>query len=49
MLDRLSSYNVPWRIWMVDDLPRTPMGKVQRGVLADRFLICDFRLFFCIT
>jgi acyl-CoA synthetase (AMP-forming)/AMP-acid ligase II len=38
MLDRLSPHKVPRRIWVVDDLPRTPTGKVQRGVLADRFL-----------
>ena len=38
MLDHLSQHNVPWRIWIVDDLPRTPTGKVQRRVLADRFL-----------
>jgi acyl-CoA synthetase (AMP-forming)/AMP-acid ligase II len=38
MLDRLSSYKVPRRIWMVDTLPRTRTGKVQRGALADRFL-----------
>jgi acyl-coenzyme A synthetase/AMP-(fatty) acid ligase len=37
MLDRLSPYRVPRRIWFVDALPRTRTGKVQRGVLADRF------------
>lgn len=37
MLDRLSTYKVPRRIWMVDTLPRTPTGKVQRGVLAQRW------------
>jgi acyl-CoA synthetase (AMP-forming)/AMP-acid ligase II len=38
LLDRLSPYKVPRRIWMVDALPRTRTGKVQRGVLADRFM-----------
>jgi acyl-CoA synthetase (AMP-forming)/AMP-acid ligase II len=38
MLDRLSPYKVPRRIWEVDALPRTRTGKVQRGALADRFL-----------
>jgi acyl-coenzyme A synthetase/AMP-(fatty) acid ligase len=38
MLDRLSLYKVPRRIWFVDALPRTRTGKVQRGALADRFL-----------
>jgi acyl-CoA synthetase (AMP-forming)/AMP-acid ligase II len=38
MLDRLSPYKVPRRIWFVDSLPRTRTGKVQRGVLAARFL-----------
>jgi acyl-coenzyme A synthetase/AMP-(fatty) acid ligase len=37
MLDRLSRYKVPRRIWMVDALPRTPTGKVQRGALAQRW------------
>jgi oxalate---CoA ligase len=38
MLDRLSPYKVPRRIWMAEFLPRTRTGKVQRGALADRFL-----------
>jgi acyl-coenzyme A synthetase/AMP-(fatty) acid ligase len=38
MLDRLSLYKVPRRIWFVDALPRTRTGKVQRGALAERFL-----------
>ena len=37
LLDRLSSTKAPRRIWMVDALPRTATGKVQRGVLAERF------------
>lgn len=38
MLDRLSPFKVPRRIWIVESLPQTPTGKVQRGVLAARFL-----------
>ncbi len=34
---RLSLHKVPHRIWFVADLPRTGSGKVQRGVLAERF------------
>ena len=37
MLGRLSPHKVPRRIWFVETLPRTATGKVQRGVLADRF------------
>jgi acyl-CoA synthetase (AMP-forming)/AMP-acid ligase II len=37
MLDRLVPHKVPRRIWFVDDLPRTPTGKVQRGELARRW------------
>jgi acyl-coenzyme A synthetase/AMP-(fatty) acid ligase len=37
MLDRLIAYKAPRRIWIVEELTRTPTGKVQRGVLADRF------------
>ena len=37
MLDRLSPFKVPRRIWMVDALPRTRTGKVQRGELARRW------------
>ncbi len=38
MLDRLSPYKVPRRIWVIEALPRTRTGKVQRRALADRFL-----------
>jgi acyl-CoA synthetase (AMP-forming)/AMP-acid ligase II len=34
MLDRLSPFKVPHRIWFVPDLPRTSTGKVQRQALA---------------
>jgi acyl-CoA synthetase (AMP-forming)/AMP-acid ligase II len=37
MLDRLTSFKVPRRIWIVEALPKTPTGKVQRRVLADRY------------
>jgi acyl-CoA synthetase (AMP-forming)/AMP-acid ligase II len=37
MLDHLTPYKVPRRIWFVDRLPRTPTGKVQRGELAQRW------------
>ncbi len=37
MLDRLSPFKTPRRIWFVDALPRTGTGKVQRGVLTARF------------
>ncbi|MGH2617769.1 MAG: AMP-binding protein, partial [Thermomicrobiales bacterium] len=38
LLDRLAPFKVPQRVWMVENLPRTPSGKVQRRVLAERFL-----------
>jgi acyl-CoA synthetase (AMP-forming)/AMP-acid ligase II len=34
MLDRLSPSRLPRRIWMVEALPRTQTGKVQRRELA---------------
>ena len=34
---RLSPHKIPRRIWFVDQLPRTGSGKVQRGVLTERF------------
>ena len=37
MLDRLSPSKVPRRIWMMDELPKTPTGKVQRRELARRW------------
>ena len=37
MLDRLTSYKVPRRIWRVARLPRTATGKVQRGELSRRW------------
>jgi oxalate---CoA ligase len=38
MLNQLSPFKVPRRIWNIDKLPRTPSGKVQRGVLSELFL-----------
>lgn len=37
MLNQLSPFKVPRRIWIIDKLPRTPSGKVQRGVLSEQF------------
>jgi acyl-CoA synthetase (AMP-forming)/AMP-acid ligase II len=37
LLDRLSPTKVPRRIIMVERIPRTPNGKVQRGELARRW------------
>jgi acyl-coenzyme A synthetase/AMP-(fatty) acid ligase len=37
LLQRLSPFKVPRRIWQLEELPRTSTGKVQRGVLARRW------------
>ena len=37
MRTRLASFKVPRRIWLVEQLPRTATGKVQRGELARRW------------
>jgi acyl-CoA synthetase (AMP-forming)/AMP-acid ligase II len=37
MLDHLSPHVAPRRLWFVTELPRTASGKVQRGVLAERY------------
>jgi acyl-CoA synthetase (AMP-forming)/AMP-acid ligase II len=37
MLNHLSLYKVPRRIWFADALLWTRTGKVQRGVLAHRW------------
>jgi acyl-coenzyme A synthetase/AMP-(fatty) acid ligase len=34
---RVSPHKIPRRIWVVDTLPRTGSGKVQRGELSRRF------------
>lgn len=38
LLERLSPVKTPRRFWVLDSLPRTPTGKVQRRVLAATFL-----------
>lgn len=41
VIDRLKTliagYKVPKRIWLVDELPRNAMGKVQKNVLRERY------------
>ncbi|MFC0527295.1 AMP-binding protein [Phytohabitans kaempferiae] len=34
--ERLANFKVPRHIWLVEDLPRTPHGKVARAELAER-------------
>jgi malonyl-CoA/methylmalonyl-CoA synthetase len=34
---RIANYKVPKRLFVVDDLPRNAMGKVQKNVLRDRY------------
>ena len=34
---RIANYKVPKRIFVVDDLPRNAMGKVQKNVLRERY------------
>jgi len=34
---RIANYKVPKRVFVVEDLPRNTMGKVQKNVLRDRF------------
>lgn len=38
LLERLSPAKAPRRFWMVEHLPRTETGKVQRGILAEQFM-----------
>jgi malonyl-CoA/methylmalonyl-CoA synthetase len=33
----IANFKVPKRIWVLDDLPRNAMGKVQKNVLRDRY------------
>jgi malonyl-CoA/methylmalonyl-CoA synthetase len=35
--DKIANYKVPKRVWIVDELPRNAMGKVQKNVLRDRY------------
>lgn len=34
---RIASYKIPKRVFIVDDLPRNTMGKVQKNVLRERY------------
>ncbi len=34
---RIANYKVPKRVWIVDELPRNAMGKVQKNVLRERY------------
>jgi malonyl-CoA/methylmalonyl-CoA synthetase len=33
----MANFKVPKRVWIVDDLPRNAMGKVQKNVLRDQY------------
>jgi malonyl-CoA/methylmalonyl-CoA synthetase len=35
--DKIANYKVPKRVWIVDELPRNAMGKVQKNLLRDRY------------
>jgi acyl-CoA synthetase (AMP-forming)/AMP-acid ligase II len=35
--ERLSQPKIPRKIWLVAEIPRTGSGKVQRGVLTERY------------
>jgi malonyl-CoA/methylmalonyl-CoA synthetase len=35
--ERIAGYKVPKRIFVVEELPRNTMGKVQKNVLRDRY------------
>ena len=34
---QLANFKVPKRVYVVEELPRNAMGKVQKNVLRDRF------------
>jgi malonyl-CoA/methylmalonyl-CoA synthetase len=34
---RIANYKLPKRIWVVSDLPRNAMGKVQKNLLRSRY------------
>jgi acyl-CoA synthetase (AMP-forming)/AMP-acid ligase II len=35
---RLSAYKLPRRVWIWDDIPRNPVGKVPKALLRDEIL-----------
>jgi malonyl-CoA/methylmalonyl-CoA synthetase len=37
MKAQIASFKVPKQVWIVDELPRNTMGKVQKNVLRERF------------
>ena len=37
LLGRLAAFKVPAKIWIVDDIPKGPSGKIQRTALAEKF------------
>jgi malonyl-CoA/methylmalonyl-CoA synthetase len=37
MKTRIAGFKVPRRLLVVDELPRNPMGKVQKNLLRERF------------
>jgi crotonobetaine/carnitine-CoA ligase len=42
--ERLAKFRVPSRVMIVGELPRTPVGKVQKHVLAEEFLASEQEL-----
>ena len=36
--ERMANYKVPRRLFVVEDFPRTPLGKIQKFILRDRLL-----------
>jgi aryl carrier-like protein len=37
LLGRLADFKVPAKVWIVDDIPKGPTGKIQRTGLAEKF------------
>ena len=35
--EELAAFKVPKRVFFVDELPRNPMGKVQKALLRERY------------
>jgi crotonobetaine/carnitine-CoA ligase len=42
--ERLARFRVPSRVMILDELPRTPVGKVRKHVLAEEFLAAEQEL-----